>query len=194
MCNATVWTYQLPQRQSMQQVASDTILVSMINYRIENGNFRNATLEITNSEIEIEKLAVWNSPSRPPYKSSKHAMTSSCYAVELATRNIEHAHGYSRFSYSGCYTTLPNYNVCYGVHLYVIPVDGLLICPFVSCHTLSEIAINSSLCFDETITLTFQPGNHLLDSQLSVSNILSYEIHNGYVIAVCTSSEYTMLQ
>ena len=112
MCNATMWIYQLPQIQSAQQVASDTVLVSTINYRIGNGNFGNTTLEITNSEIEIKKLAVWNSLSRPPYKSSKHAMMSSCYAVELATsqiRNIEHDHGYSQcFSYSGCYTTLPN--------------------------------------------------------------------------------------
>ena len=29
-------------------------------------NFRNANLEMTNSEIEIEKLEVWNGPSRPP--------------------------------------------------------------------------------------------------------------------------------
>ena len=32
-------------------------------------NFRNAKLEMINSEMEIEKLEVWNGPSRPPYRS-----------------------------------------------------------------------------------------------------------------------------
>ena len=67
-------------------------------------------------------------------------------------------------------------NVCYGVHLYIVPVDDLPICPFSSCHTLSEIATNNSLYIDDSTALTFQPGYHILDSQLSVSNTSRYEM------------------
>ena len=33
----------------------------------KNGTSDISTLEITDSEIEIKKLEVWTSPSRPPY-------------------------------------------------------------------------------------------------------------------------------
>ena len=70
-------------------------------------------------------------------------------------------------------------NVYSNVH-YIIPIDDLPLCPFSSCHTLSEVAINTSVYIDESTTLIFQPGNHFLDSQLSISNTLTYEmLSNG---------------
>ena len=42
-------------------------LIAGLNKGLRNDNFRNMNLEITNSEMEIEKLEVWNGPSRPPY-------------------------------------------------------------------------------------------------------------------------------
>jgi hypothetical protein len=40
--------------------------VKAVRFRL-NDNFRNANLEMTNSEMEIGKLEVWNGPSRSPY-------------------------------------------------------------------------------------------------------------------------------
>ena len=66
-------------------------------------------------------------------------------------------------------------NVYSDVH-YIVPIDDLPLCPFSSCHTLSEIATNTSLYIDKSTTLIFQPGNHFLDSQLSISNAMMYEM------------------
>ena len=53
---------------------------------------------------------------------------------------------------------------------YIVPSHDVL-CPVDSCHTLSEISSNISYYTDEIITMILLPGNHSLESPLSISNI-----------------------
>ena len=49
-------------------------------------------------------------------------------------------------------------------------------CPSEPCLTLSQFAANISIYLDTSTTLTFQSGNHSLDSELLVANIIIFEL------------------
>ena len=77
-----------------------------------------------------------------------------------------------------------------GVTLHVRPTSTNTSCPTHPCHTLSEYAQDPGQYFNDTnLTLTFLPGNHTLDINLTITNIHQLEIHGALLLTrvVCDS-------
>ena len=71
-------------------------------------------------------------------------------------------------------------SLTYGITLHVRPTSTNTSCPPRPCHTLSEYAQDPGQYFnDSNLTLTFLPGNHTLDINLTITNISQLEIHGA---------------
>ena len=67
-----------------------------------------------------------------------------------------------------------------GVTLHVRPTSTNTSCPTHPCQTLSEYAQDPGQYFnDSNLTLTFLPGNHTLDINLTITNINQLKIHGA---------------
>ena len=67
-----------------------------------------------------------------------------------------------------------------GVTLHVRPTSTNTSCPTHPCHTLSEYAQDPGQYFnDSNLTLTFLPGNHTLNINLTITNIHQLKIHGA---------------
>ena len=77
-----------------------------------------------------------------------------------------------------------------GVTLHVRPTSTNTSCPTQPCQTLSEYAQDPGRYFnDSNLTVTFLPGNHTLDINLTITNIHQLEIHGALLSTkvVCDS-------
>ena len=71
-------------------------------------------------------------------------------------------------------------SLTYGITLHVRPTSTNTSCPTQPCQTLSEYAQDPGQYFnDSNLTLTFLPGNHTLDINLTITNINQLEIHGA---------------
>ena len=81
-------------------------------------------------------------------------------------------------------------SLTYGVTLHVRPTSTNTSCPTHPCHTLSEYAQDPGQYFNDShLTLTFLPGNHTLDINLTIINIKQLKIHGALLptSVVCDS-------
>jgi len=81
-------------------------------------------------------------------------------------------------------------SLTYGVTLHVRPTSANTSCPTYPCQTLSEYTQDPGQYFnDSNLTLTFLPGNHALDINLTIANIHQLKIHGAVLPtrAVCDS-------
>ena len=71
-------------------------------------------------------------------------------------------------------------SLTYGVTLHVRPTSTNTSCPTHPCQTLSEYAQDPGQYFnDSNLTLTFLPGTHTLDINLTITNIHQLKIHGA---------------
>ena len=71
-------------------------------------------------------------------------------------------------------------SLTYGITLHVRPTSTNTSCPTQPCQTLSEYAQDPGQYFnDSNLTLTFLPGSHTLDINLTITNINQLEIHGA---------------
>ena len=71
-------------------------------------------------------------------------------------------------------------------------------CPVESCLTISSLAADISLYLDSNTSLTFQPGNYTMHSELNITNVSKFSMtlyptersHAGIIIYVCENSGF----
>ena len=80
---------------------------------------------------------------------------------------------------------------CSQVHYYVRPSPNVY-CPGDPCLTLAQLATNSVSYLESTLSLSFLPGNHSLDRELSLPHADNFSMTkdiegNGIVFVECAS-------